>query len=288
MEQSAIWIHDSRGDRPITSAGNGTRPKLSRDGERLSYLIDPSDAASENELWEFNLKTGRDERLVSGFDITSYDLSDNRKEVLFAAKPAHGNSQVWLAPLDRRSPPVRIAGAGEDSPFFGPDGQILFRQSDGKANYLFRMNRDGSGRAKIVPHPILNVMSVSPDRRWIAVLVGVDDAQAKFAPLAIPVLGGPARRICSGFCAVRWAPDQKYLYVTIEPGRPGKTVAIPIPPGESLPDLPDSGVSSLSHALALSGFPAIDHAELAPGLNPFTYAYVRTAMHRNLFRIPIP
>ena len=37
-----------------------------------------------------------------------------------------------------------------------------------------------------------------------------------------------------------------------------------------------------------SGGPAIEHSDLAPGLNPSIYAYVKTAMHRNLFRIPIP
>ena len=160
--------------------------------------------------------------------------------------------------------------------------------SDGKANYLFRMNRDGSGRAKVVPHPILNVMSVSPDRLWIAALVPVNDAQATFAEIAIPTQGGAVKRICSGYCIARWAPDGRYFYVTVEPGRPGLTVAIPVPAEKTLPELPTLGIGSLRQGLALSGGPAIEHSDLAPGLNPSIYAYVKTAMHRNLFRIPIP
>jgi hypothetical protein len=41
----------------------------------------------------------------------------------------------------------------EDSPHFGPDGQILYRSFDGTNNYLEQMNRDGSGRSRVVPYP---------------------------------------------------------------------------------------------------------------------------------------
>ena len=153
------------------------------------------------------------------------------------------------------------------------------------------MNRDGSGRAKVVPHPILNVMSVSPDGLWIATLVPVNDEQAKFAEIAIPTHGGVSKRVCSGYCVARWAPDGSYFYVTVElgsPASPGTTVAIPIPKGKTLPELPESGIRSLTDGLALSGALVINHSEISPGLNPSTYVYVKTTMHRNLFRIPIP
>jgi Tol biopolymer transport system component len=48
MQQSAVWIHDARGERPISSEGHvptvnqsglfGTRPKFSRDGASLFFL----------------------------------------------------------------------------------------------------------------------------------------------------------------------------------------------------------------------------------------------------------
>jgi Tol biopolymer transport system component len=288
MQHSAIWIHDSRGDRPFSSVGNATLPKFSANGNRFFYLMSRGAPDSENELWGVDLSTERSERLVSGFQITGYDIADSGSEAVVAVRPVQGKSQIWLASLDRRSSPVQIASGGEDAPYFGPSGQILFRMSDGKANYLFRMNRDGSGRAKVVPHPILNVMSVSPDRLWIATLVPVDDAQAKFAEIAVPTQGGAVKRICSGYCIARWAPDGRYFYVTLEPGRPGQTVAIPVPAGKTLPELPTSGIRSLAEGLALSGGPVIGHSDLAPGPNPSIYAYVKTTMHRNLFRVPIP
>lgn len=288
MQQSAIWIHDSRGDRAVSSVGDAFRLKASADGNRFYYLMNRRATDSENELWGFDLRAEKSGRLVSGFPIIGYDIADDGSEAVFAVKPVQGKSQIWLASLDRHSSPVLLASDGEDSPYFGPDGQILFRMSDGKANYLFRMNRDGSSRAKVVPHPILNLMSVSPDRLWIAAMAAVDDAQAKAAEIAIPTQGGAAKRICSGYCIAQWAPDGSYFYVTIETGQPGKTVAIPVPPGRTLPELPTLGIRSLVEGLALSGRPAIEHSDLAPGLDPSIYAYVKTAMHRNLFRIPIP
>ncbi len=291
IEQSAIWIHDARGERPISSFGNASLPRFSANGKRVYFLLRRGTPDSESELWGTDPHSGRSERLVNGFPITSFDVSDDGSEVVFAAKPARGKSQIWLASLDRRSRPVRITSGGEETPNFGPEGQILFRASDGKDNYLLRMNRDGSGRARVVPFPIGNVMSVSPDRLWAAALVPVDDALAPSAELAIPVKGGEARRICSGFCVARWAPNGEFLYLTLEVGagfHPRKTVAMPLPPGKALPELPAEGIRSVSEALAIPGGRVIEQSELAPGLDPSVYAYVKVATHRNLFRIPLP
>jgi hypothetical protein len=52
------------------------------------------------------------------------------------------------------TPARRIAASGEGSPHFGPNGTVWFRYSDGKANYVGLMNRDGSARrehAQTVP-----------------------------------------------------------------------------------------------------------------------------------------
>jgi hypothetical protein len=84
--------------------------------------------------------------------------------------------------------------------------------AEGKRLGMFVKNPDGTELSKIVPHPILNVMSISPDRLWIAALMAVNDGQAGFAEFAIPVKGGGAKRICSGFCVARWAPDGKFFY----------------------------------------------------------------------------
>ena len=53
-----------------------------------------------------------------------------------------------------------MGATGEVQPHFGPDGQVLFRLTDGNAFYLGKMGRDGSGRTKIIPSPILDTFGM--------------------------------------------------------------------------------------------------------------------------------
>jgi hypothetical protein len=165
----------------------------------------------------------------------------------------------------------------------------LFRLSDDKTHYLARMNRDGSGRSKVVPYPIGNVEYTSPDRRWITVIM-ITPGGSLGGTFAVPIAGGAPRRICSG-CAAIWAPDGKFLYLGVRRESresPGKTAAIPVPAGEMLPDLPVLGFRGLDDPLAFPGSRLIDRFEISPGPDPSIFAYVKTTMHRNLFRITLP
>jgi hypothetical protein len=166
---------------------------------------------------------------------------------------------------------------------------VLFLWTDGKANYLTRIMKDGSQLARVFPEPIGNIYSASPDRRWIVVGRHVPDGSAR--PLiAIPTGGGAARQICENPCHAAWAPDGRFFYVEIEPssrGNPGKTLAIPVPPGEALPRLPASGIRSVEDAAALPGVRLLDGWNITRGPDLSVFAYVKTTMHRNLFRIPL-
>jgi hypothetical protein len=80
----------------------------------------------------------------------------------------------------------------------------------------------------------------------------------------------------------------RHFYLTARNGQPGERVTLPVPAGKSLPDLPASGIGSIEKGLALSGDLGVERSEFAPSPNPSVYAYVKTAMHRNLFRVPVP
>jgi hypothetical protein len=97
--------------------------------------------------------------------MVEYDVSRDGRDVVFTTQPKGRPSEIWIAPLDGRSPPRRITSAGENSPWFGPGGDVMHRYSDGTVSYLGRMKRDGSDRAKVVPFPIATVQATSPDRR---------------------------------------------------------------------------------------------------------------------------
>jgi hypothetical protein len=170
------------------------------------------------ELWRAYLDSGRSEAVVSGFSIHEYDISSDENEVVFSTQPAGQASQLWLAPLDRSAPPRRIAATGEDVPHFGPNGQVRFRLTDGKAHYLAQMGRDGAGRTKVVPFPIIKTVAISPDRRFVILFARALESKIPNAvdTMAIPIAGGPARRICHD-CEATWSPNGKYFYVRIAP-----------------------------------------------------------------------
>jgi hypothetical protein len=68
----------------------------------------------------------------------------------------------------------------------------------------------------------------------------------------------------------------------------GRSLAIPIGPGETLPELPPGGITPETQAEAISGAQSVERAEFAPGADPSHYAYVNTTVHRNLYRISLP
>ena len=60
------------------------------------------------ELWASDLESGRAEPLVPGFQVLGYDLSADGQQVVMEATDREGKYGLWLAPLDRRSPPRQI------------------------------------------------------------------------------------------------------------------------------------------------------------------------------------
>ncbi|MFL6465144.1 MAG: hypothetical protein ACJ73N_12135, partial [Bryobacteraceae bacterium] len=290
--------HDRRGEHPLSSEGYAvpmrvfpySSVRFSSDGKLLFYLLRRDSPASASELWRTDLQSGKSEPVLRGVAIVEYDLSSDGRELLFSTQPSGKSSQLWLAALDRSSPPKLIASTGESWPRFGPEDQVLFQLSQGKANYLFRMKKDGSNRLRVVPYPVGNIEGASPDGRWA--VVGITSRNCGGGSLvALPIDGGTARCICQEPCTIEWAPDGRFLYVGVEPRSrisPGKTVAIPARPGEMLPNLPASGIRGLGDAAALPGVRLIDGWEISPGPDPSVFAFLKTTMHRNLYRIPVP
>ncbi|HYZ84813.1 MAG TPA: protein kinase [Bryobacteraceae bacterium] len=298
MRQTAVWIRDARGERAISSQGYvptgeqsglfGNRPKFSRDGKVLFYMRRDSPRAAI-ELWRTDLESGNSENVAPGFSMLEYDISSDGREIVFSTQPVGKAYQLWLATLDRRSPPQLIASSGENSPHFGPDGDILYRLSDGTSHYLSRMKRDGSERSKVATYPIGNVQTISPDRRWVVSIMRSPEGRDG-GSMAVPVDGGPPRRICKGGCPVFWSADGKFLYISMQRESrttTGKTVAIPIPEGEMFPNLPASGIQGLDHAAGFPGARVIDRWGVLPGPDPSVFAYVKMTVHRNLFRIAL-
>jgi hypothetical protein len=297
MERRSIWIHDRGGDRELSSEGNvvnrlgsASFPSFSPDARTLYYLRHES-PGSATELWRADVESGKSEPVWPGISIGEYDISSDGSDVVFTTRPVGKPSQIWLAPVNRKSPPRQIAGDGANAPRFGPGGRVLFRFSDSTFNYVGQMMKDGSGRSKVVPYPISTFQNVSPDRRWLIAIIPLSDAGKSWGSMAVPTAGGSPRRICAAVCMSAWSPDGSLLYVNVEQKSrtsPGRTVALPVDPETGLPDLPETGINSAVEALSIAGSRAVQQANIVPGADPATYAYIKTTVHRNIFRIRVP
>jgi Tol biopolymer transport system component len=107
--QSTLWIHDTRGDRQITSEGFALLPSMSADGKKLFYLGRAGARSIVNgELWVVDLESGQRERLLPDFLMRHYSISADGQRLVFVAADDNGRNPVWLAALDRRSAPQRL------------------------------------------------------------------------------------------------------------------------------------------------------------------------------------
>jgi len=167
-------------------------------------------------------------------------------------------------------------------------GQLIFRELGGKANYLARVQEDGSGLTRILEAKIAEIGGVSPDGEWVSVDGILDSVPGNFA---VAVRGSAQRRICAGACFVQWSADGKYMYVSLtsrfSTATSNKnTYVIRIPQGFGLLDLPASGIDRASDA-ELAGLQSIPQGNVSPGPDPQTYAFTSAAFQGNLFRIPL-
>jgi serine/threonine protein kinase len=298
--RSAIWIHDAAGERAISSEGYAVAPHLSRDGTHVFYLLARDLelsaetafgwVASSGELHSVDLGSGKTDSVLSGASVRDYDISRDEKEVAFTTMESDGESQIWLASLDRRKPPRQIARAG-DQVSFGADGDLVFRSLEEKTNWLVRIKKDGKERERITTAPVLEKFGVSPDGEFVIILSPGAGEDAVPAMLAVPIHGGAPKKICVPDCSSGWSSDGRFFYVARvakeSANSPGKTLAIPVPAGKSLPDLPSSGIDLSANGLAPRTTRLIEHGSISPGPDPSIYVFTKTDLQRNLFRIPL-
>ena len=122
--RSAVWIHNPAGERAISSEGYAVAPHFSRDGKRVFYLFAQELALSaplgwinwSGDLRSVDLVSGKTESVLPGMSVTDYDISPDEKEAAFTITESSGEQTIWLADLDRRTPPRQIAGAGDQVP----------------------------------------------------------------------------------------------------------------------------------------------------------------------------
>ena len=305
--QSSLWLHHSTGEQQVFAEASPEEPRFSKDGKKLLFIVRrglTSPARTVGELWAMDLDSGLSERLLPGILVDTFDISPDSKYVVVISPNGNDTRSAWLAPLDRRSPLQRINSPPSVSDFrFDPAGGFFFAASEGESDFTYHINEVGSRSFRVLSTPVLSLKSVSPDGQWVIVRVAVPGGEVpRRALMGYPVRGGVPRMICDNDCPAGWTPDGKLFYFCFhgngmsESGVDWKTALIPLAPGQDLPNLPASGVNSPKDLAGLAGVKLIpigiqsspSFGVFGPGPDSTTYAFTRTSVHRNLYRIPVP
>ena len=113
--EGAVWGHDAKGDRQLSSEEYAFAPQFSPDGSLVYYLVRRTNAKSEtvDELWSSDLKEIA-HAVLPGISIETgfgqgYAISQDGLRVVYwhATPKPSGESQnrPWVARLDQRSLP---------------------------------------------------------------------------------------------------------------------------------------------------------------------------------------
>jgi serine/threonine protein kinase len=283
-QDHTVWLHDKEGDHQVSSEGNAFSPTFSSDGLSLYFLMANGQTRGA-ELWVKDLNSGKVEQVLPGYPMEGYAVSRDGKQVAFAMNEKSDRSNLWVAPTSHRSSPMRISSAAvEDSPFFLPDGELVFRAIEGGSNFLYRMKTDGTGRRKIAPDRILDINGMSPDGRWV-VAGSPDPDQVHTASIkAFPVDGGPPVPLCAGHCFARWDIMGRSVYLSFPFTG---SFEVPVMHDTGLPKAPPGGFARRGDFTSGKTDAAIPW-QVESAIDPVVYAYTRENTRRNLYRIQLP
>jgi Tol biopolymer transport system component len=294
--QSTVWIHDSHGDRQITSEGFAFFPTVSPDSRKVYYLVRTGGARNflAGGLWAADLDSGQRQRLLPDFQMLHYSISADAQRVVFVAADEKGRTPVWLASLNGRTAPRRLTMIDGGVAYFGAPGEVVFDGEQKAVSFIYHIKDDGSELQKINETPMLFPFGVSPDGRWIPAAEG-PSPETRNALMVYPAGGGSPTLICRCYpppsvengplpSYLSWTPDGRFLYLKFETS----TYAIPLQPGRALPPIPASGFQSKEAVAALPGARLVSEDSVFPGPDPSVYAFMRVATQRNIYRVPVP
>jgi serine/threonine protein kinase/Tol biopolymer transport system component len=291
-----VLVRDKSGEQQVPFEGQarltGARTVFSPDGAKI-YFLGRRSLTEPEELWVGDLASGLVERVAPGlWTGNSYAVSPDGKQIVVDSSDAPGESHLWVVSLDRRQPPRRLESTFPDTnPVFGPAGDLFFQRGEGDSTYLYRRNLDSGETRKVIPTPISIFHTISPDGKWVVAQVAVTGEDRKRAVVAYRLGDGASKRVCNNLCELSWTLDGKFFYIGLfGPGNSDsdfKTFVIPLRLGEMFPDLPATGIKSESDVAQLRGVQVIPEL-VYPGPNGSRYAVSRWAVHRNIYRIPIP
>jgi eukaryotic-like serine/threonine-protein kinase len=304
LQQASISLHDSNGDRPLTSEGFAMHPTKPLSGDRVFYLMQSSASRAyvSGELWSLNLATGEKEQILPGYLMACYSISPDGTKVVFTSVGNEAGDGIWIASLNRarRSPPRQLTHGGEYRAFFGAPGEIVY-MSQGEVRHLHQMKEDGSGNEMIYSDPVTYLIGTSRDGNWAEVILpqtpNSDGLRVQFISThggkpylacdACSIGFGPARQEAPMFS---WSMDGKSVFVALKYYglHTQRTVVLPYRSDRPLESLWPQGLKTEKDVAANPGAKLIDEADAFPRSGSPAYFVWRRATQSNLYRIPVP
>lgn len=291
--QTSLVFHNEKGDHTLSSDGEviwWPSPVFRQEDKIIYYLLRRGKGLA-TELWQTEVDTGKSEAVLPDVSMASFNISPDGKQVVYATWGANGVTELWRAPMDRSSAPVKLGIPGARMPQFDGKGQILFQRAEGGTNYLEQSDADGKNLTKVLPYPISDLQSISPARKWVILAAQRPGQDNRQTVMAVSLEDGRRQILCTDYCAPRWSPDGRYLDITVQyvsRNSPGKAIAIPMGPGETFPEFPVEGIPPLADPSVVRGARAVPRSVVAPGMDPDHYAWINATVQRNLYRISLP
>jgi eukaryotic-like serine/threonine-protein kinase len=291
VSESVLWIHDAKGEQPVSSEGEVSSapaaPVFTAQDQFLYYLAQKPSTSSGMSLWRLDLAAGKSEVALPGVDVNWFDISPDGKQVLYSRNG--GPPGFWIAPIDGSASPRLLGTTNDRWPHFGRPGEILLISNEHNSNYLESIRLDGRARTRLLPYPVHDLQSISPGRHWAISIVEDPGGIPKL--MAIPLAGGRLRQLCPDYCVPSWASSGQFLYIPLEPSSrlsAGRSMAIPLGPNEELPELPATGIKPDDSPNVVPGARIVEHGAIVGGKDPSYFAFVKTSVHQNLYRIARP
>ena len=240
------------------------------------------------ELWELDLRSGVTQAIIPGFEITDFSISpDNREFVFSALNEAGGSEDLWISPLDRSASPRKLQDAANRARYAPGFIYYVRRPRERGRGYVHRMRPDGTGDERIWHEEVLS-LATSPDGRVLAMTLPAAGKHVWTLQL-VDVTTGRVQPVCPDALAY-WSGDGRSLFVTTGIGKidlAAVTYVVALPPGSGMPRLPPAGLTDSSQFAGLEHVRTIPARLVAPGMTADTYAFVKEATQRNLYRVPL-
>jgi DNA-binding winged helix-turn-helix (wHTH) protein/Tol biopolymer transport system component len=301
LQQSSIWLADAAGERKLTDEGYVTQPTMSPTDSRMFYLVRTtlSRGQTSGELWSVDLNSGSRQRVLPGVMIANYSLSRDGRSVVFSSSGNEAGDGIWIADVERRTPPRRLVGGTELRAFFGAPGEIIYTGED---SHLYRMKEDGSGMEMVSTDPVAYLSTVSPDGRWAVIIRPQNPNGVGTTSLAFMSLRGETSfDVCNDDCSVgprsflivppfAWDTQGTRLFVNLVhfgQGTP-RTVSLPYKSDVSPAALWPKGLRLEKDVMANPGARVINAQNTFPASGATAYLSWRGATQSNLYRVRIP